>query len=135
MCHALRDRSAQPTLHACALPLCSYLLHTGGSLSTTGIEPDSVPTARLPESEPEQCHTCSLCTQPSLILLPLPDHLSNARYVTVKNESDVRAWFNECLDTTGTQVVHQAVWKPFQSAVSSAIAHLRFPVNVFFFFV
>ena len=32
-----------------------------GSWSTTGIEPDSVPTARLPESEPEPCHTCSRC--------------------------------------------------------------------------
>ena len=64
MCHALRDSPAQPTLHArypaCTLPLCSYLLHTWESFSTMGIEPDSVPTARLPESEPEQCHTCSL---------------------------------------------------------------------------
>ena len=58
MCHALRDSPGPAS--ACTLPLCSYLLHTWGSLSTTGIEPDSVPTARLPESEPEQCHTCSL---------------------------------------------------------------------------
>ncbi len=60
MCHALRDSQGLHAYPACMLPLCSYLLHTWGSLSTTGIEPDSVPTARLPESEPEQCHTCSL---------------------------------------------------------------------------
>ena len=37
--------------------------------------------------------------------------------------------------SVGTQVAHRAVWKPFQSATSSAIAHLRFPVSAFFFFV
>ena len=58
MCQTLRDSPARlPCMHA---TYSSYLLHTRGSLSTTGIEPDSVPTARLPESELEQCHTCSL---------------------------------------------------------------------------
>ena len=63
VCHALRDSPGHAYLlymHATPVLLRVYLLHTWGSLSTTGIEPDSVPTARLPESEPEQCHTCSL---------------------------------------------------------------------------
>ena len=40
-------------------------------------------------------------TRPSLDPPPFGnDHLSYARHVMVKNESDVSAWFNECLDTT-----------------------------------
>ena len=58
-----QPRACTPALHArypCA-PTFYTVCVTWGSLSTwsTGIEPDSVPTARLPESEPEQCHTCS----------------------------------------------------------------------------
>ena len=46
--------------HKWCTPLLSSWARVG-SMSTTGIEPDSAPTARLPEGEPEQCHTCSRC--------------------------------------------------------------------------
>ena len=46
-------------------------------------------------------------TRPSLDPPPFGnDHLSYARHVMVKNESDVSAWFNECLDTTHTVPPH-----------------------------
>jgi hypothetical protein len=38
----------------------TFYIHAG-SWSTTGIEPDSVPAARLPEGEPEPRHTCLRC--------------------------------------------------------------------------
>ena len=60
LCHAALHAYSWPHVHArhCCPPT---FYAQAGSWSTTGIEPDSVPAARLPEGEPEPRHTCSRC--------------------------------------------------------------------------
>ena len=60
MCQTALRASSWPHMHARHSRPPTVYTHAG-SLSTTGIEPDSVPAARLPEGEPEPRHTCSRC--------------------------------------------------------------------------
>ena len=59
-CQAALHASSWPHVHARHSRPPTFYIHAG-SWSTTGIEPDSVPAARLPEGEPEPRHTCLRC--------------------------------------------------------------------------